>query len=102
MAAGPIALCEVQAYVYGAKHLAAAMAQMLGMATTAATLETQAQMLRDRFEEAFWCEELSSSALALDGDKQPCRVLASYAGPTLLDRKSTRLNSSHSYASRMP
>ena len=48
------------------------------------TLDEQAETLRRQFEEAFWCEELSTYALALDGDKRPCRVVASNAGHALL------------------
>ena len=81
---GPIALCEVQSYVYGAKRAAAAMADALGLPTRASALRQQAQALRRRFEAAFWCEDLSTYALALDGDKQPCRVVASNAGQALL------------------
>jgi len=33
-----------------------------------------------RFEEAFWCEEIGTYAIALDGDKQPCRAATSNAG----------------------
>ncbi len=46
-------------------------------------LTHQAESLRVRFEEAFWCEELSTYALALDGDKRPCRVRTSNAGQCL-------------------
>jgi glycogen debranching enzyme len=42
-----------------------------------------AEKLRERFDEAFWCEELSLYALALDGDKRPCRVRTSDAGHCL-------------------
>jgi glycogen debranching enzyme len=40
--------------------------------------------LAQRFEEAFWCEEIGTYALALDGDKQPCRVATSNAGQVLM------------------
>lgn len=83
LAEGPIALCEVQAYVYAAKLAAGRMARALGDAERAEVLETQAEALRDRFEEAFWCEDLSTYALALDGDKRPCRVITSNAGHCL-------------------
>jgi glycogen debranching enzyme len=43
----------------------------------------RAEKLRKRFDEAFWCEELSLYALALDGEKRPCRVRASNAGHCL-------------------
>jgi glycogen debranching enzyme len=82
-AKGPIALCEVQAYVYAAKRHAAVIAAALGDCQAAAALRRQAERLRERFEAAFWCEELSTYALALDGDKKPCRVVASNAGHAL-------------------
>jgi glycogen debranching enzyme len=46
-------------------------------------LRCQAELLRERFEHAFWCEELGTYALALDGDKKPCRVRTSNAGQCL-------------------
>jgi len=49
----------------------------------AAQFASRADALRDRFEDAFWCDELSTYALALDGDKQPCRVRTSNAGQCL-------------------
>ena len=84
LATGPIALCEVQGYVFAAKRHAAAMARGLGEPTTAARLDAEAEALRRKFEAAFWCEELSTYALALDGNKQPCRVVGSNAGHALL------------------
>jgi glycogen debranching enzyme len=84
MAEGPIALCEVQGYVYAAKRHAAALASALGHATANATLLQQAETIRENFEAAFWCEDLSTYALALDAAKKPCRVVASNAGHALL------------------
>ena len=84
LAEGPIALCEVQAYVYGAKRHAAALALALDHSAAAATLSHQADALRERFEAAFWCDDLATYALALDGAKQPCRVTSSNAGHALL------------------
>jgi glycogen debranching enzyme len=83
-ATGPIALCEVQAYVYGAKRHASLLAAAMGNATLAKRLQGQAESLRRNFEDKFWCEEISTYALALDGAKQPCRVVASNAGQVLL------------------
>jgi glycogen debranching enzyme len=83
-ATGPIALCEVQAYVYGAKRHAGILAAAMGMQTHAEQLQSQAEGLRKKFEEKFWCDELSVYALALDGDKQPCRVVSSNSGQVLL------------------
>jgi glycogen debranching enzyme len=59
------------------------MALLLGDGTTARELKNQAESLRHRFEETFWCEELSTYALALDGSKRPCRVRTSNAGHCL-------------------
>jgi glycogen debranching enzyme len=83
LAEAPIALCEVQGYVYDAKRQAAVMAAALGRADRAAALEAEAEILRQRFEERFWCDDLSTYALALDRDKRPCRVRASNAGHCL-------------------
>ena len=83
LATGPIALCEVQGYVYAARRAGARLATLLGLADRAAALQRQAEALRERFEQAFWCEELSTYALALDGAKRPCRVPTSNAGQCL-------------------
>ena len=83
LAEGNIALAEVQGYVFAGKQLAARAARTLGFADKALKLEAEAERLRARFEEAFWCEELGTYAVALDGAKQPCRVRTSNAGQTL-------------------
>jgi len=83
LAEGYIALSEVQGYVYAGKQLAARTARRLGFADRAKILEAEAERLREQFEEAFWCEELGTYALALDGAKQPCRVRTSNAGQLL-------------------
>jgi glycogen debranching enzyme len=79
----PIALCEVQGYVYAAKQAAAQMAAALGKLDTAKALETQAQSLQARFEESYWLPDLETYALALDGKKKPCRVRTSNPGHCL-------------------
>ncbi|MGH6914405.1 MAG: amylo-alpha-1,6-glucosidase, partial [Geminicoccales bacterium] len=84
LAEGAIALCEVQGYVYAGKRSAGRLAAALGHEDLAESLEEQAEILRDRFEKAFWCPELGTYALALDGDKQPCKVATSNAGQVLL------------------
>src|SRR5207253_5104089 len=80
---GPIALCEVQAYVYPAKTAASELAKILGDATRSRELSKQAETIRRRFERAFWCDDISTYAIALDGSKQPCRVRTSNAGHCL-------------------
>lgn len=82
-APGPIALCEVQAYVYQAKLAAADLAALLGHPAQGEALRREADRLRRRFEDAFWCEDLDCYALALDGAGRPCRVRASNAGHCL-------------------
>ena len=82
-AEGPIALCEVQAYVYAALRAGVALARALGHDTHAEKWQSQAARLRRRFDEAFWCEELGTYALALDGRKRPCRIRTSNAGHCL-------------------
>jgi len=83
LAQGPIALAEVQAYVYGAWRAAEQMARRLADAVQAAEFEKQAEAMRRRFDERFYDDELGSYVLALDGDKKPCRVRASNAGHAL-------------------
>ena len=83
LAQAPIALCEVQGYVYEGKLAAAALARMMGDEALAQALTQQAAGLRQRFQAAFWCEEISSYAIALDGDKRQCKVASSNAGHTL-------------------
>ncbi len=83
LAEGPVALVEVQAYVYAGKLGAADIAAALGMAERAEALRRQAESLRAAFEEAFWMEDLGTYALALDGDKRPCRVESSNPGHAL-------------------
>src|SRR3990170_7830406 len=82
-AEGPIALCEVQAYVFAAKQGAAEIARALGESAMSERLLSEAEALRQRFEAQFWLDDLGCYALALDGQKQPCRVLSSNAGHAL-------------------
>ena len=83
LAEGAIALVEVQAYVYAAKRMAARCARRLGLDFAADRLDSEAARLAERFEAAFWCPDLDTYALALDGDKRPCRVRTSNAGQVL-------------------
>ena len=83
LAKGPIALCEVQGYVYAAKRGAARLASLLGHDETAVRLSKAAHTLRDRFDRAFWCEAIGTYALALDGEKKQCAVRSSNAGHAL-------------------
>jgi glycogen debranching enzyme len=85
LAAGPVAVVEVQAYAYGAWRAAAAIAARLQRpATEIAAFTRRADDLQRRFDEAFFDESLGTYVLALDGDKRPCRVRSSNAGHALL------------------
>jgi glycogen debranching enzyme len=84
LAEPPIALCEVQGYIFAARRAASELAVLLGHAVKAEQLADAAEHLRQKFEDAFWCEELSTYVLALDGAKRPCRVRTSNAGHCLL------------------
>jgi glycogen debranching enzyme len=83
LASPPIALVEVQGYVYLARTLAAHMARSMGEMRLAVMLEEQARQLREHFEERFWCPDMQFYALALDAEKQPCRVRTSNVGHLL-------------------
>ncbi|MGH7056388.1 MAG: amylo-alpha-1,6-glucosidase [Acetobacteraceae bacterium] len=83
LARGPIAVCEVQGYVFAARMAAARIATALGKAESAALLRASAEQLREKFERIFWDDELGLYALALDGEKNLCRVRASNAGHAL-------------------
>src|SRR5688500_4215358 len=82
LAQGPIVVCEVQGYAYGAWLAASELASATGDARAAAW-RAHADRLRLRFDDAFWCESLDTYALALDKNKRPCQVRASNAGHCL-------------------
>ncbi|HEY9445768.1 MAG TPA: amylo-alpha-1,6-glucosidase, partial [Burkholderiales bacterium] len=86
LADAPVALCEVQGYVYDAKVHAAALARQLGHPELSKKLQADAREIKRRFEEAFWCEAIGCYAIALDGEKRPCAVLSSNAGQVLWTR----------------
>ena len=79
LASPPIALAEVQGYVYAAYVSIADVAARLGHADVASRLSERAAALRKKFLRDFWLEPERTVALALDGEKKPCRVMASNA-----------------------
>jgi glycogen debranching enzyme len=74
----------VGSYVYAARRAGAVLARALRIPERGEALRRQADELRERFETAFWCEDLGTYASALDGDKRPCRVRSSNADHCLL------------------
>ncbi len=83
IAKAPIALCEVQGYVYAGKLAGARIYGACDDPQRKLQLETEAAELKHQFERTFWCDEISTYALALDGHKQPCRVRSSNPGHCL-------------------
>jgi glycogen debranching enzyme len=77
LARPPIALAEVQGYVYAACMDVASVAARLGRGSVADRLLTRATALKQSFERDFWLEPEGMIALALDADKRPCRVMTS-------------------------
>ncbi len=83
LARPPLALCEVQGYVYAAKVYIAKLATKLDDIALAEQLEKEAELLKTAFNRDFWDEELGCFVLALDSNKKPCRVKTSNAGQLL-------------------
>jgi glycogen debranching enzyme len=80
---GPKALCELQGYVYDAWIRIAEVFDALGKADQARKLRAKAAALFERFNTAFWDDELGFYALALDGEKSKVLTVASNAGHCL-------------------
>jgi glycogen debranching enzyme len=83
IAEAPIALCEMQGYVYAAKQAIAELCRVIGRDHLHSRLLEEANSLRQRFDSAFWNASLKTYALALDGNKQQCAVRTSNAGHAL-------------------
>lgn len=79
----PIALCEVQAYVYGAHLARAHIARERGDDAGQAKFSALAAELKQRFNDTFWLPDVGWYAVALDADKQPVDALASNMGHAL-------------------
>ncbi len=82
----PIALAEVQGYVYDAKYRMASILKTLGDTHRAERLRREAHDLARRFERAFWMPDQGFYAMALDGQKEQLGVVASNAGQLLFSR----------------
>jgi len=79
---GPIALLEVQGYAYSAWQAMADLGRALND-PGAAEWADRAESTRALVEERFWLEDEQFYAVALDGDGEPCRAIASNAGHLL-------------------
>jgi glycogen debranching enzyme len=80
LAVGPVALAEVQGYVFAAWQARARLARLLDDDATATRCAERAEQIRQRFEEHFWLDDVGFYALALDGHKRPLDALASNQG----------------------
>jgi glycogen debranching enzyme len=83
IAKGPIALCEVQGYVYEAKLAASNLARKLGFTKKSDKLCKEAIDLKDKFQKAFWSKDKNTFVIALDGKKKQCNINSSNAGHCL-------------------
>ena len=83
LASAPIALCEVQGYMYDALCGAASMAEKLGKKDMAAALLKKSAKVKDQFKTSFWSDTEHFVALALDGTGKPCQVVSSNPGHLL-------------------
>jgi glycogen debranching enzyme len=79
----PIALCEVQAYLFRAWTQAARVLRVLGDGARAEHLTGRADALRERFERDFWSDELGCYLLARAAGGRPVAVASSNAGQVL-------------------
>lgn len=79
----PIALVEVQGYVYAGRRGMARLAELRGEPRLAAEQWSKAEQLREAFEAAFWMDDPGTYAIALDGAKKQIDGLASNAGHAL-------------------
>lgn len=79
----PVALCELQGYVYDAKRRVADLYEAMGETARAEVLRDQAARLAERFEAAFWLEDEGTYAFGLDSRKAPIRSVVSNAGHCL-------------------
>ena len=83
IAVAPIALAEVQGYVYDARLRVAELARVLGRDAYADAQERLAAELRRRFDEAFWMDDIGYYAVALDAGKRQVGSITSDAGHAL-------------------
>lgn len=79
---GPVALLEVQGYAFAAWKALAEMGAVLGD-DRALEWAARAEALRALVEDRYWMEDEGFYAIALDGDGEQCRAVASNAGHLL-------------------
>jgi len=80
----PIALVEVQGYVYWAYNTCAAMFEKTAEIEFARKLRAKAGQLKERFNRDFWMEGEQFAAFALDGEGNQIKDIVSNAGHLLI------------------
>jgi len=83
LAEGPIALCEVQGYAFAGMLGVASLAHALRKPGLAVELHQRAEQLQRQFDSAYWVDDISLHAMALDGRKKPCAVRTTNPGHCL-------------------
>jgi glycogen debranching enzyme len=83
LAKPPIALVEVQGYVYEAWRRMASLFERAGETKEAERLRQQADQLKARFNRDFWMEDKGCYALALQQNGSPAAVVTSNPGQAL-------------------
>ena len=83
LAEAPIALVEVQGYIYRGKLLIADLFDRVGDKDAAARLRSQAAELKRDFNRDFWVASNSFYAIALQKDQKPAAVISSNPGQAL-------------------
>lgn len=105
LAEPPIALVEVQGYVYAAKRAIAEVYARSGDLDRSDRLEREAARLQAGFNRDFWLEERGHYALALEAEKRPLEVMSSNAGQVLwsgiADSNQARRTATHLMAEDM-
>jgi glycogen debranching enzyme len=83
VAEAPIALCEVQAYTYGAYLASAHFSFETGDEANYERFRARAKALKTAFNRDFWLEDRGYFAVGLDADKRPIDSMTSNMGHCL-------------------
>lgn len=82
-AQSPIALIEVQGYVFQAKKMLAPILKKIGKRDMAKQLNQEAKVMKEAIDHYFWLENEQYYAIALDKEQKPVRSVTSNVGHLL-------------------
>ncbi len=85
-ATGPIALVEVQGYAFAAYRAMSSLAARRGDEDQSETWRAKSEQIRQAVEQRFWMEDKGFYAIAIDGQGELCKVMASNPGHLLFAR----------------